>query len=135
MPHQHLYRFIKILSVVGIVLAIYLLFEQITQSPFRPCNINALINCNAVISGEVAKTLGIPTPLYGLIGYIVIFYAAHAKKNKLLFGVVTFGVLFCLRLAYIELFQLHVICPICIACQIIMLTIFVMALVINKISS
>lgn len=127
-----LFTYIKILSVLGIVLAIYLLVEQFTQSSFRPCNINSTINCDAIISGSVAKTFGIPTPLIGLIGYIFIFLAALLKKKKTLIGIAAFGLLFCLSIAYIELFKLHVICPVCIACQIIMISVFILALVINK---
>jgi uncharacterized membrane protein len=129
---DRLFYFIKILSIVGIILAIYLLVEQITQSPFRPCNINSVVSCNAIISGAVAKTFGIRTPLYGLIGYIGIFLAAGFKKKKTLIGIATFGLLFCLSIAYIELFKLHVICLVCIACQIVMISIFSLAVIINK---
>lgn len=132
MKEVKLFTYIKILSVAGIVLAIYLLFEQITQSSFRPCNINASVNCDAIISGAVAKTFGIPTPLYGLIGYICILVSAIFKKKKTLIGIATFGLSFCLWIAYQELFQLHVICPVCIACQIIMISVFILSIIIYK---
>ena len=118
---------IKILSIIGVILAIYLLVEQLTQSSFRPCTINATINCDAIISGPVAKTLGIPTPLYGLIGYIVIFIAATFRKKKLLLSMAAFGLVFCLWIAYQELVILRVICPVCIACQVIMISVFSLA--------
>lgn len=125
------YNIIKALSVLGIVLAIYLLWQQLYTPAFQPCKINSVVNCDAVISGPVAKTLGIPTPLYGLVGYIVIFLAAALKKNKLILGVATFGLFFCLRIAYIELIELRVVCPVCIACQIIMITVFILGLKLN----
>jgi len=123
---------IKALSLVGIILAVYLLWQQFFHPAFQPCNVNATINCEAIINGAVAKTLGIPTPLYGLIGYIVIFFAAIFKKKKLLLGMATFGLMFCAWIAYRELFELRVICPICIACQLIMISVFVLSLVANK---
>jgi uncharacterized membrane protein len=126
-----MWKVITTLSLIGIVLAVYLLFEQITHSPFQPCNINSIINCNAVISGEVSKTLGIPTPLYGLVGYSIIFISSLLKRKKLLCGVVIFGLLFCLWIAYQELFLLHVICPVCIICQVCMITIFIISLFLN----
>lgn len=132
MSTANLYKLIKIFSVVGIILAVYLLYQQITLSSFRPCSINATVNCDAVISGPVAKTFGIPTPLYGLIGYICIFAAALFKKKKTLIGIATFGLVFCLYIAYIELFQLRVICPICIICQLLMISVFSMAVIIKK---
>jgi uncharacterized membrane protein len=126
------YFAIRILAILGVALAIYLLIEQIFHPSFQPCRINSTINCDAIISGAVAKTLGIPTPLYGLTGYILIFFAATFRKKKLLLSVASFGLLFCLWIAYRELFQLHVICPVCIGCQIIMITVFCLAFLINK---
>jgi len=129
------FSYIKVLSLIGILLAVYLLVEQIFRPAFQPCNINSVVNCNAIISGSVSKTLGLPTPLFGLIGYIVIFFASIFKKKKLALSMATFGLLFCLWIAYRELFLLHVICPVCILCQVIMITVFILALIINKKSS
>lgn len=120
------FDWIKILAVVGIGLALFLLWERYFHPTFQPCNINATVNCNAVISGEVSNTLGIPTPLIGLIGYIVILFAAFKKNAKLVLGMSAFGLAFCLYIAYRELFQLHVVCPVCIACQLGMITVFVL---------
>jgi uncharacterized membrane protein len=127
-----LLTYIKILSLIGIVLAIYLLWEQMFHPTFQPCNINSTVNCDAIISGAVSKTFGIPTPLIGLIGYICIFLASLFKMKKALIGFAAFGLVFCLSIAYIELFQLHVICPVCIACQIIMISVFSLALIVYK---
>lgn len=122
---------IKALAVIGIVLAVYLLFEQITHSPFQPCNINATVNCDAIIKGAVSKTFGIPTPLIGLTGYIVILISAILKKSKIILGMAAFGLIFCLSIAYIELFRLHVVCPVCILCQLDMITVFALSLALN----
>jgi len=127
-----IYFWIKILSTFGIVLAIYLLYEQITQSPFAPCNINATVNCNAIISGPVAKTFGIPTPLIGLTGYVVILISAFLKKSKLILAMATFGLVFCLWIAYRDLFELHTICPACILCQLDMISVFALGFVLNR---
>ncbi len=133
MMHQtKIYSLIKVLSSIGLLLAVYLLWQQFFQPDFQPCYVNSLINCDAVISGPVAKTFGIPTPLYGLIGYVVILIAAFQKRIKLLLSVATFGLLFCLSLGYIELFQLKVICPVCITCQLIMAAIFGFAIVLYR---
>ena len=91
-----IYKWIQILSSVGILLAIYLLWEQLSHSPFQPCDINSTVNCNAIISGAVSKTLGIPTPLYGLTGYIIIFLSATLHWRRVLMAMATFGLAFCL---------------------------------------
>lgn len=129
---NRLFFAIKALAIVGITLAIYLLWEQLARPSFQPCTINAQVNCDAIISGAVAKTLGIPTPLYGLTGYIIIFIAAILHKKKLLVGTALFGLAFCLWIGYRELFELHVICPVCIACEGIIATIVVLSLIIMK---
>jgi uncharacterized membrane protein len=126
------YDWVKILAVVGIILAVYLLWEQIFPSKFIPCNINSTINCNAVISGAVSKTIGIPTPLIGLVGYILILFGAFRKNAKLVLGMATFGLAFCLYIAFRELIQLHVVCPVCILCQLDMITVFVLGILLNN---
>jgi uncharacterized membrane protein len=126
--HSRLFSIVKILSIIGILLAVYLLWQQFFRPAFKPCYISSVVNCDAIVSGPVAKTLGLPTPLYGLIGYIVIFLAAQFRRKKLMLGMATFGLVFCLWIAYQELFLLHVICPVCITCQIIMITVFVVSI-------
>jgi uncharacterized membrane protein len=122
------YSYIKILAVVGVLLSMYLLWQQLFQPAFKPCSINETINCDAVINGPVAKTLGIPTPLYGLVGYIVILFATFKQNKKLLLGMATFGLGFCLYIGFIEIFQLKVLCPVCVSCQIVMALIFLLSL-------
>lgn len=124
---KKLFLIVRILSVIGITLACYLLWEQWTKPAFTPCYINSIVNCDAIISGPVAKTLGIPTPLFGLVGYIVIFASTLWQKKKLLMFMAAFGTAFCLWIAYQEIVLLRVICPVCIMCQVIMLTILVLA--------
>jgi uncharacterized membrane protein len=126
------YTAIKILAVIGIGLAVFLMWEQIFRPPFQPCYVNSYINCNAVISGEVSKTLGIPTPLFGLVGYIVILYAAFRTMPKLVLSMAVFGLAFCMWIAFRELVQLRVICPVCIGCQVDMIVTFVLAILLQK---
>jgi uncharacterized membrane protein len=129
---ERLAIWVKVLAVIGISLAVFLLWERTIRPAFQPCNINATVNCNAVISGEVSNTLGIPTPLIGLIGYIIILFAAFKKNAKLILGMGAFGLTFCLYIAYRELFQLHVVCPVCILCQLDMIAVFILGILLNK---
>jgi uncharacterized membrane protein len=126
------FGWVKILAVIGIGLALFLLWERYFRPSFQPCNINSTVNCNAVIRGEVSNTLGIPTPLIGLIGYIFILIGAFRKNAKLVLGMATFGLAFCLYIAYRELFQLHVVCPVCILCQLDMITVFILGIILTR---
>ena len=42
-----------------------------------------------------------------------------------------FGMVFCLRLTYMEIFKLSVVCPVCLACQLDMLVLFLLAVYAN----
>lgn len=127
-----IYTAIRILAAIGVLLAVYLIWQRNTDSTFEPCNINATVNCDAIISGEVSEVFGIPTPAIGLTGYLVILLGAFLKKPKLILPMAAFGLVFCLWIAYRELFELRVICPVCIACQVVMITVFGLSLVLFR---
>lgn len=116
------------LSIIGIGLVLYLLYQYYSPPHDSLCYINSTINCDASTKGELANTLGIPTGFYGLIGYIIILIASLKEWKRVIFGVATFGMLFCLRITFLELFVIKSICPICIACQIIMFIIFILSI-------
>ena len=120
---------------MGIFLALYLLWEQLFHPSFQPCNINSVVNCNPTINGPLAKTLGIPTPLIGLAGYVFILIGAFKKNAKLILGVAIFGLVFCLYIAFRELIGLHVVCPVCVACQLDMITVFILGILLNRTTS
>lgn len=119
---------IRIFAVIGVALAVYLLYSYLFRPSFQPCSINAQVNCDAIIKGPVSTFLGLPTALYGLVGYIAIFLLSFTKKIKLLLAVALFGLVFCLRITMIEVFSLKVYCPVCLACQADMILIFILAL-------
>ena len=132
MSEHKKFFYVKALSLVGIILALYLLWEQLFHPSVNLCSINSTVNCDAIISGSVAKMLGLPTPLYGLIGYIVMLIAAYLAKKKLLLGMATFGLVFCMSIAYIETFQLHVVCPVCLLCDVVIISVFSFAVSLNR---
>ncbi len=116
------------LAIIGIFLALYLLYEYLAPPHNSLCYINSYINCEASTKGPLANTLGIPTALYGLLGYTVILISSIKKWSKLLLATAIFGLLFCLRITILEIFVVKAICPVCIACQIVMLIIFILSL-------
>ena len=127
-----LWKVTQYIAIAGIGLAGYLLWQQLFHPAWQPCSINATVNCDAIVSGPVSYTLGIPTPLYGLIGYIVILIASIKKWKRVLLGTAIFGLVFCLRIFFIEIFQLKVICPVCIGCQVLMIGATVTSVLLNK---
>jgi uncharacterized membrane protein len=119
------------LSILGILLASYLFYNFLTKPLFESCYFNSRINCDAVTKGSLSTLFGIPVSLIGLIGYIVILLSSVFKKKLLVLGMSTFGMLFCLSITYQEVFNLKVICPVCLTCQLVMLTVFLLAVYLN----
>ena len=123
-----MWKLSTVLSLVGIILASYLFYSYLAPIPPGLCDISATINCDAVTKGALATLFSIPVSLVGLIGYIFILYSSLLKLKKLHLFMSSFGLLFCLRLTFLEIFVEKVICPVCLACQIIMLTLFILSL-------
>src|SRR3989344_2973854 len=126
-----LYRLSAYLAAFGIVLAGYLFYSYLAPTPPGWCDINSTVNCDAVTKGPLAEFLGVQVSLVGLIGDITILYASLMKFKKLHLFMTSFGMIFCLRLIYLEIFQLKVFCPVCGACQLVMLILFIISLKLN----
>jgi len=128
MDSGKLWRCLIILSVVGIGFASYLFYEYLSAQSFGICAMGPAFNCDAITKGSLSKVMGIPVPLVGLMGYIVILVSAVLKNKKLALFMGTFGMLFCLRISFLELFFVKIICPVCLLCQLDMVAIFALSL-------
>ena len=128
---KSIWRALIILSSLGILLAIYLFYNFLTKPLVESCYINATINCDAVTKGSLSTLFGIPVSLIGLVGYVVILLSSILKQKLLVLGMSAFGMAFCLLITYQEIFILKVICPVCLACQLVMLTVFILAIYLN----
>lgn len=123
------WKWVTILSVIGVFLALYLLYNYYSPIPSTVCDISGKLNCGAVSrGGTLATVLGIPVAIIGLTGYVLIFISSMLKNVKLLFAMATFGMLFCLRMTILEIFVVKVYCPVCLACQLVMTLLFLLSL-------
>ena len=126
MDKSTLWKLSAVLSVIGILLAVYLLVQyyQVAPGSESICNLNPLVNCSAMTTGSLATLFGIPVAAVGLVGYAFILISSLTKRKGLMLGMSAFGVLFCLRITILELFFVKIICPVCILCQVIMFILF-----------
>lgn len=76
MNHKTIFSIVIALSILGIGLASYLLYQYYAPNHQSLCYINSYINCEASTKGPLANTLGIPTGFYGFFGYIFILIGA-----------------------------------------------------------
>jgi len=128
---EKIWKWLIVLSITGILLATYLFYNYLTKPAVEVCYFNVRINCDAVTKGSLATIFGIPVSLIGLVGYIVILFSSIIKNKKLLLFMSTFGMFFCLYITYQEIFVLNVICPVCLACQLVMIAVFILAVILN----
>lgn len=117
---KRLNRVIFVLSIIGILIAIY-----VTQSFVRKTGIVCLnTDCEVVRKHPASYILGIPVPVFGLIGYSLLAFLAflrtstnnHELITKLLLGMLgisTFGVLFVGWFTYTEIVIIQAICTWC----------------------
>lgn len=124
----NLYKIITLLAIFGIGLALYLLYESFAPAHKSLCYINSTINCEASTKGPLSTLFGIPTPLYGLVGFIFILLGVKQKWPKLITGMAAFGTLFCLRINILEIIWLNAYCPVCLTCQFVMISLLVLGL-------
>ncbi|MBI4062611.1 vitamin K epoxide reductase family protein [Candidatus Gottesmanbacteria bacterium] len=111
-------RVIFILSLAGIIIAIYVLQSFLRDAPIVCLN----SGCELVRKNPASYILGIPVPAIGLIGYSVLAILAFAKTTKdvnkrvissLMLGIATFGAFFVTWFTYTELFVIRAVCTWC----------------------
>ncbi|MFQ5884048.1 MAG: vitamin K epoxide reductase family protein [Thermoplasmata archaeon] len=121
--------FTIILSIVGMIFAGILTFEEITYDPLNPshlplCQVGGWWDCGQVIHGPYNNLFGIPLAYLGLLGFVLILLFSvirlvhwgrdYTKNFFLLILLFAFiGAIISWYLTYLELFVIHKICPYC----------------------
>lgn len=129
-------RLVFVLSLIGIVLAAYVLQSFIRQSPIVCLN----SGCEIVRKSSESFLFGlIPVPAVGLIGYsliaILAFLRTANSNRNLLYGILgmsLFGVLFVSWFTYTEIFVIKAVCTWCAVSAVLMLLIFTASYIMFK---
>lgn len=124
-------RVIFVLSLLGMVVAAYVLQSFLRQAPIICVN----SGCELVRKSPLAYPFGIPMPAYGLAGYTLLAILAYLRtslKSKLLtplmLGISFGGVLFVSWFTYTEIFFIKAICTWCAISAVNMLVVFLLIL-------
>lgn len=118
-------RWIALFAVLGVLLSSYSFLHKQGFASGAFCNLNATFNCDVVNQGPYSQLFGIPVALIGIIGYLLLAFAAGLKmKNPEDKSLSTFlllaslgGFLFALYLSGLEAFVLHAWCIVCLTSQ------------------
>lgn len=123
-------RIIFVLSILGILIAAYVLQGFIRKAPIVCIN----TGCEVVRKSPYSYIFGIPVPAFGLIGYSLLafltFLRTMSDEKKLLYGILgisTFGFLFVSWFTYTELFVIRGVCTWCAVSAVIMTTVFILS--------
>lgn len=135
---------IKYLSLVGIIVAGYSLYEYYFSSGSAFCDINSTFSCYGVYHSGYSEIFGIPVSLLGIIGFGLIFICAawslqglpagRQGKNthKLLLPLTSLSLLSVIYFAYLSAFVINVWCPSCIISWIIIVILFIYSILLEK---
>jgi uncharacterized membrane protein len=124
-----------VLATLGLLVAIYMTIYKLTDNQTM-CLGNG--GCSVVNNSVYSEVYGIPVALVGAVGYATILavdilsgrWSALRNNGTLaIFGLCLAGFLFTLYLIYVELALIKALCPFCVASQVIMTLLFVVAVV------
>lgn len=124
-------RIIFVLSIIGVLIAIYV-FQSFVRQTSIVC-VNS--GCELVRKNPNSYLFGIPVPGVGLIGYTLLaifsFLRTMSSDKRFLYaimGIATFGVAFVSWFTYTEIFVIRAICTWCALSAFNMLVIFILSL-------
>lgn len=121
---------VLVLSVLGALVSAYLVYEHFTSATRFACPETGGVNCVKVTTSEYSVFLGVPIAVLGL-GFFLAMTAMSwpslwrrpvLRGGRLVASVV--GVLFVLRLVWVELFRIDAICLWCTAIHVIVVVLF-----------
>ena len=127
-----LYKVSAALSGLAMLDSLYLVYMHFKPSQYELCTFGESFDCDIVNKSIYAEFLDVPVSIWGLLTYALLFaffiYAWKQPKEKLtkkllpyVLAFVAFGVVFSLRLTYIEAFVLYAWCIFCVIQQILIL--------------
>ncbi len=130
---SRLRRFVLVLSVIGLVDALYLVSLKIIPSTPMCFGVG---DCESVNASVYSTIHGIPIALFGALAYASILVATLLEPRSaffeewgsyIAFGLSFAGTLYSIYLTYIEVAVLHKICPYCVTSAVAITLICVLA--------
>ncbi len=116
---------IIVLCAIGIVVSSLALREHYNTGS-SPCSINDVWDCGAVNHSQYAVMFGVPVAVVGIAGYLLLAIVA-VPFPRLTAVLALLGLIFALRLTWIEWKELQVWCIYCVSSQVIIALIFLLS--------
>jgi len=126
---------IAVLALIGLLMSVYLTLHKYGYIGTLACGTGS---CDTVQTSPWAVFMGIPVPVMGVVGYLVLLVLAvvglqpaHAENRKLgllIFLLADIAVAFTVYLTYLEAFVINAWCRWCIGSAIIVTLIWIFSL-------
>lgn len=127
---------IAVLSLVGLFVAMYLLFFKLGIIGSMTCKIGG---CEKVNTSKWAMFLGLPVAAWGVAYYVALFgvalcstferYCDDRRFATMLFALTSAGMLFSAYLTALELWVIHAICQYCVVSAVLVCIMFAISIV------
>lgn len=106
------------LSVAGMIVSAVSLQRHYAKSDTTFCEFGEKFNCDIVNRSEYSEIMGIPVAAIGVIGYgalfvLSTFYRTRAETPLRVLVAAAAGLVFALRLTYVEAYVLMTWCALC----------------------
>lgn len=125
---------IAVLSFAGMILSAVSLQRHYAKSATEFCDFSQKFNCDIVNRSEYSEVQGIPVAAIGVLGYATLFclstfWNSRAETPNRLLAASIAGLGFALCLTYIEAYELKTWCILCVASQVLIFLITVLAII------
>jgi uncharacterized membrane protein len=106
---------------LGLIVAVFAAAEFYDASLQKICSFSSYFSCQLIDQSGLTSTLGIQDWVWGVGGFVVILVVAalaeqHPGDRPLayaLLGVTSLGVALSVYLLYVEVLEIHALCPVC----------------------
>jgi len=127
---------IAILSFAGIALSAVSLQRHYAKSATEFCDFSQKFNCDIVNRSEYSEVQGIPVAAIGILGYATLFsfstfWRSRATTPNRLLAASIAGLGFALYLTYVEAYALKTWCIVCVASQVLIFLITLVAVIVK----
>jgi len=127
---------IAILSLAGVIISAISLQRHYAKSATDFCDISQKFSCDIVNRSEYSTLLDIPVAAIGVGGYAVLlllatFWKSQPTTPNRLLAAASIGLAFALYLTYIEAYTLMTWCILCLASQLLIFLIAVLAIIVK----
>jgi len=135
MKNDGLKKITTIVALIGLIDAVYLTIEKITQN--RAMCLPGLGDCWTVSNSQYSQVFGIPVSALGIVTYLIILLLLFienrytARKEIILqitLGITLSGIIYSIYLTYLEIAVIKAVCPFCVISAIAMSILFVCAI-------